>query len=189
MQKLIKILDKIDKLFASYKPGEIHPDKLVKDIFKDRAKQQNIFKEVIQLANEGLKQFPYNTELIRRRALARTMLVTQKGEYPQLIKAEKDFRTILKLDPNNQIAALDLLELMYDFSVLEDEEIAKLSAHFAQGAENVLLNLRSLEIKALAYANKIKQARAKYDHWSKLFPNSKYLKEALKIINDFSIKK
>jgi tetratricopeptide (TPR) repeat protein len=162
----------------SYQPGDLSPDRVLRDIFAERAKQRPLFEKVVQLATEGLEKYPFNAELLRRRALARSYIVTPQIEYPELELAEVDLRTILEFDPDNIHAGFDLLEAMYIFSGMENKDVAEVAEEFATRAESLLLNLRALQIKAYGYAGEHTKAKEVYQLWIKLFPESKLLKAA-----------
>jgi tetratricopeptide (TPR) repeat protein len=172
------LLNEIDVLLESYNPGELAPDRVVSEIFAERAKQRPIFEKVVQLTTSGLEKYPYNSELLRRRAYARCRIVTPDGEYPELELAEKDLRTILKLDPNNLRAGFELLEVMFTFSGMDDKEVAEVAGEFAERSERLLLKNLTLQIKALGYAGEYTKAEEVYRRWIKLFPDSDLLNSA-----------
>lgn len=178
LKKFKALLDKIDSILESYDPGELRPDRVIGEIIKERAGQRPIFDKAIQLATEGLKEYPYNPELLHRRAYARCLIVTPEGEHPELEAAEQDLRMILELDPNNLLAGYELLDAMFTYSAMEDEDVAKVSEEFASRAERILLELRALQIKALGYADKHDEADKLYKHWIQLFPKSEHLESA-----------
>jgi hypothetical protein len=53
-----------------------------------------------------------------------------------------------------------------------------LLARRLQAGDNLLLNLRALQIKAYGYAGEHTKAKEVYQLWIKLFPESKLLKAA-----------
>ncbi len=172
------LLDKIDALLESYDPGELEGDKLVREIFVERASQRPIFEEAISLATEGLESFPFNPELLRRRSYAYSRVVTEEAEFPYLDEAEEDLRAILEFNPGDLTTLLDLLSDMFTYSAMEDEEIAKLAGSLAKDAERVLLCFRALQIEAFDNAEKHLEALAVLETWSKIFPKSRELKAA-----------
>jgi tetratricopeptide (TPR) repeat protein len=172
------LLDQIDSILDSYVPVVLEPDKVLGEMFAERAKQRSIFDQAVELATEGLEKYPFNTELLRRRSFARSQIVTANGDYPELELAEADLRTILEFDPNNLVAASDLIELMFIFSGMEDSDVAEIAENFALRAEGFLLKNRSLQIKALGYADKHAQADEIYNHFIKMFPDSESLQKA-----------
>jgi tetratricopeptide (TPR) repeat protein len=178
VEKFKILLEQIDSVLESYQPVDLSPDRIIRDIFIERAKQRPIFEKAIQLATEGLEKYPFNAELLRRRALARSHIVTPDLEYSELELAEEDLRTILEFDPNNIQAGFDLLEAMYIFSGMENKDVAEVAEEFAARAESLLLNLRALQIKAYGYADEHTKAEQIYQRWAKLFPESKLLKAA-----------
>lgn len=127
------------------------------------------------MATDGLKQYPYNSQLLRRRAYARCRIVTSEGEFTELQAAEEDLRMILAIDPTNLYAAFDLLEDMFKFSGMEDSEVAEATGTLAIKAENLLLKFIALQIKSLAYAKDFTKADQIYFHWISMFPDSEYL--------------
>jgi tetratricopeptide (TPR) repeat protein len=178
IKKFKALLDKIDKVIESYDPGELRPDRIFGEMIKERTDQRPILEKAIQLATEGLKEYPYNPELLYRRAYARCLIVTPKGGHPKLEAADKDLRMILELDPNNLLAGYELLDAAFTYSAMEDEDVVKVSEEFASRAERLLLRLRALQIKALGYADKHNEADKLYKHWIQLFPSSEQLASA-----------
>lgn len=172
------LLDQIDSILDRYIPVVLEPDRIIGEMFAERAKQRSIFDQAVQLATEGLEKYPFNTELLRRRSLARSQIVTADADYSELELAEADLRTILEFDPNNLVAASDLIELMFVFSGMEDIEVAKVAENFALRAERLLLANRSLQIKALGYADEHAQANEVYNRFIKIFPDSESLQKA-----------
>src|SRR5262245_34222140 len=108
LEHFTNLLNEIDTLIQSYDPGELAPDRIIGEVFAERAKQRPILEKAVQLATDGLEKYPYNTELLRRRSCARSRIVTPECEYPELELAEKDLQTILEFDPNNLYAGLEL---------------------------------------------------------------------------------
>jgi tetratricopeptide (TPR) repeat protein len=172
------LLDEIDALLDSYIPVVLEPDRILGDMFAERAKQRGIFDRAVQLATEGLEKYPFNIELLRRRSFARIQIVTANGEYPELELGEADLRTILEFDPNNLLAASDLIEMMFTFSGMEDSDVAEVAENFSLRAEKLLIANRALQIKALGYADKHEEADEVYNYWMKLFPDSELLTKA-----------
>lgn len=180
LEQLTDLLDKIDVLLESYDPGEMLPDKLVGDLFAERAQQRPVLEQAAQLATEGLVQYPFNSELLRRRAFALAHIVTPQGEFPELAAAEDDWRTILIVDPNNLRAAFEYAELMFSHSGMEDSQVAEVVGDFATKAETVLTALGGLQIKAWGHAGEYAKAEEIYQHWHARFPDSSLLEEAIK---------
>lgn len=178
-QELETILRSIDELLDSYEPGVLDPDRMVGDVFAERASQRPTLENAIAIATEALERFPFHPELVRRRAIARTFVVTPDGEYPHLEAAEADFRLLLDLDPNNLVAAKDLLDALFTFSGLEDSEVAEIADTLASKAEGLFLELRALQVKALGYAHQHKQAEELYRAWSGRFPDAEVLQSAI----------
>jgi hypothetical protein len=76
LNDFIKLIEEIESILESYDPGELTPDKIVGEIFKERAKQRPILEKAVQLATEGLEKYPFNAVLLRMRAAARCRIVT-----------------------------------------------------------------------------------------------------------------
>jgi hypothetical protein len=172
------LLQQIDSVLDQYNPGELAPDQIVKEIFIERAKQRPLLEKAAQMTTEGLEKYPFNSELLRRRAYARCSIVTPEGIYPEIELAEKDLRLILSFDPDNLKAGLNLLEEMFTYSGMEDSEIAEIAEEFAVRSEKLLLRSRGLQIKAHGYAGDHTKAEEVYEDSIKLFPNSELLKSA-----------
>ncbi len=183
IKELKKLLKEIDTLLDSYKTVKLTDERVVKDIFNDRAEQRPILEKVINKCSDGLKKYPFNVEFLRRRAFASSLIVTNKGNYPKLNLAEKDLRDILEIEPNNLVAVLELLELLFVFSGMEDKEVAKKANALSKKAQNIFIGYLALEIKALAYSNSLTKAKKLFGTWIKIFPDSKYLKAAKKSID------
>jgi len=175
---LWKLLTTIDDVLESYDPGEPRPDSVARDIIAARARQRPLLEQAIRLATEGLADYPCHPELLRRRAWARCHVVTPDGVYPQLEEAERDLRLMLKLDPDNLPAGLDLLEAMFTHSGMADREVAEVAEELASRAERILLSLRALQIKALGYADEHEKAQQVYDRCIRIFPDAKRLQAA-----------
>lgn len=178
LHHLQSLMTEIDSLLDSYQPGVLEPDRILRDIVAERAAQRPALERVVQLATDGLAKFPFNAELLRRRALARSLIVTPEMSYPEIELAEQDLRTILEVDPNNVHAAVDLLSAMFTFSAMEDEEVAKLAEFCATKAESVLVQAVALQIKALGYAGEYAASKDLYDRWIHRFPESETLLQA-----------
>ena len=169
------LLDQIETVLESYNSGDLSPDRVIQEIINERAEQRPILEKAVQLATEGLERYPFNTELLRRRAYARCHIVTPNGEYPEIQLAEKDLQTILDLDPNNLYAALDLLENLFTFSGMEDKDVAEVARELATRTESLLLGYQALRIKALGYAGEHAKAEEVYNQWIRVFPDSESL--------------
>jgi len=173
-----RLLEEIDRLLNSYDPGALEPDRIFGDIIGERAAQRPLLESIVQLATDGLTKYPYNAELLRRRALARSLIVTPDLTYPEIESAEQDLRAILAIEPDNLHAAFELLEAMFTFSGMEDKEVADIAEACAAKAEAILVQLVSLQIKALAYADEHSAAETIFDRWIHRFPESDALRAA-----------
>jgi tetratricopeptide (TPR) repeat protein len=177
-QEFISLLEQIDLQLDQYSPGVLGPDRVVREIFEERAQQRPLLEKVVQMITEALERYPFNSELLRRRAYARSRIVTSDGEYPELELAENDLRTILKFDPNNLRAGAALLEDMFTYSGMEDADVAEIAEEFASRAEKLLLRFRALQIRACGYAGDHAKADAIYKKSLNIFPDSASLKSA-----------
>jgi len=72
----------------------------------------------------------------------------------------------------------ELLELIFTFSGMEDNEVAEKAKVLSIKAQNIFIGFIALQIKALAYGNNISKAQKLYSKWIKIFPNSKDLKSS-----------
>ncbi|MGH9755085.1 MAG: hypothetical protein ACREA2_20090 [Blastocatellia bacterium] len=178
LKDLIKLIEEIESILDSYDPGELAPDKIIGEIFKERAKQRPIMEKAVQLATEGLEKYPFNAVLLRMRAFARCRIVTPEGEFPQLELAEQDLQTILDVDPDNLKTGFELLDMLFTFSGMKDKDVAEVAQKFASMAEELLLHNLALQIKALGYAREHNNAEEVYNQWIKRFPDSDVLKDA-----------
>ena len=160
------LIEQLDDLLERYEPS---------DEEEERIRQRPLLEEVIELATRGLERFPFNSELLRRRAYARCRVVDDEGEHVDLEHAEGDLHTILHFDPENLYASYDLLEDMFVFSVKDEEEVAEIAEEFASRAEKLLLDFVVLRARAVAYAGKMDEARALLEKWISLFPDSEAL--------------
>lgn len=172
------LLEQIDSVLDTYTPGDLSPERVIQDIINERAEQRPILEKAIQLATQGLKRYPFNTELLRRRAYARCRIVTPDGEYPEIQLAEKDLQTVLDLDPNNLYAGLDLLENLFTFSGMEDKDVAEVAWELATRAETLLVGCHALQIRAAGHAGEHAKAQEVYDRWIRVFPDSESLQSA-----------
>lgn len=175
---LRELLDEIDDILEDYSPGELRPERIVKDIIAERAAQRPVLERAVELATGGLDHYPLNPELLRRRAWARCRIVTPDGLYPELEAAERDLRLILELDPDNLAVAFDLLDEMFTFSGMADADVAEVSGELAERAAKLLVRLRALQIRALGYAGRHDEAAKLYDESIGMFPLSEDLKSA-----------
>lgn len=180
--KFKRLLDKIDLLLEQYESGELHPEKRLNEILLERSNQRPLLEKTIKMITEGLKKYPFNTELLRRRAFAKFRIVTPNGEFPFLAEAEEDLRIILKISPNDLYSGFDLINEMSTFSFMEDIEIAEMAEEFANLAKNLMISSLALQIKSLIYADKNNIANEVYNKWIKIFPDSDLLKEAKDIM-------
>lgn len=186
MKTLKLILDQVDEILDSYDPGELDPKKIVREIFEHRAQQAPMLRKAVSMCDSGLEKYPYNPELMRRRALLKTLIVTPDAEHPELEEAAKDLRTLLELDPNNLYAGLELLKAMFTFSGMEDSDVADVAEELADRAKSLMLVSRSLQIEALAYANRKDESDSIYDKLIQLFPDSEELKYAKDSADSFA---
>jgi tetratricopeptide (TPR) repeat protein len=173
-------LKEIDEVIERYDPGEPKPEQVVGEIIDCRAKQRPILTKAIELATQGLEIFEFHPALLRRRAFVRSFMMNEEREYPELKGAEDDLQAILEYDSDHIGAGQDLLEIMFTYNEMEDSKVAEVAAEFAQRAQKILLALRALQIKALAYADKHQEAQTLYEQWSRLFPDSEVLRNAKK---------
>lgn len=178
LDRFVSLLAEIDSLLDSYHPGSIEPDRILGDIFAERSLQRPMLEKVVELATEGLEKFPFNAELLRRRAFARSRIVTPDMSYTELELAEQDLRSVLKVEPNNLHAAFDLLDVLFTFSGMEDDEVAELAGSCATKAESILLHIVALQIKALGHAGDHVASQTVYDLWNQRFPESEALQTA-----------
>ena len=179
LKELQHILESIDTLLDSYEPGELDPDRLVREVFAQRASQRPTLEKVVVIATEALEKYTFNSELVRRRAFAKTLIVTPDGEYPFLESADADYRLLLDLNPSDFFTTAELLEVIFTFSRLEDSEVAQIADDAASKAEKMLLNLRGLQIKALGYADQHSEAEQLYRAWSTRYPDAEVLESAI----------
>jgi len=178
LKDFIKLTEEIESILDSYDPGELAPDKIIGEIFKERAKQRPILEKAVQLATAGLERYPFNAVLLRMRAVARCRIVTPEGEFPELELAEQDLRTILEFDPDNLKTGFELLDMLFTFSGMENKDVAEVAQKFATMAEELLLHNLALQIRALGYGHEHSSAEEVYNQWIKLFPDSDVLKSA-----------
>ncbi len=174
------LLEQIDALLERYDPGELEPDRIVRELFEERAQQRPLLEEAVSLATEGLNRFPFNSELLRRRAWARAHIVTPNGSYPEIALAVEDLRAILAFDPNNLGGTAALLEDMFTFSGMENSEVAGMAGYLAARAGDVLECCLALQIRSHAYADEHAQAKEVYNKAIIHFPDSEQIQEAKK---------
>lgn len=172
------LLEAVDSILEQYDPGEAAPDRPLINIVEKRASQQPLLQSAIELASDGLERYPFNAELLWRRALAKSLMMTSTGEAPELAGCEADLRTILAIDPNHLKAGLELLEAMFTSSSLEDDEVAQIAGTLAARAEELLIQARALQIRALGYADQPSQAEELFHKWSAVFPDAESLRRA-----------
>jgi hypothetical protein len=179
--ELCALLAEIDGLLDRYDPGETSPDRIVGEVIAERAAQAPLLLQAIELASQGLQKFPCHPELLRRRALARSCVVTLQWEYPELQLGADDLQAILASSPNDIRTAYDLLELQFTFSGMSDADLAEVSAGLVERAACLLLDVVALQIKALAYAGQLGEAEQIFGRWSQRFPDSERLRRAKEV--------
>lgn len=178
-EELKRVLQSIDALLDTYAPAELDLDRLVGDTIVERSSQRPALERVVAMATEALEKYPFSPELLCRRALAKIYIVTPDGEYPLVKSAEQDYRLLLDLNPNNLVVAAELLETLFTFSGLKDSEVVQIAADLASRAEQLLLQLRALQIKALGYSGQHDEAEKLYQASSALYPESEVLEVAI----------
>lgn len=87
----------------------------------------------------------------------------------------------MTFEPRNISAALDLLNELFTFSGLEDEEVTKLSRQIAEKSESLMLQARSLQIRSLLSAERHSEAPKIAEDILAHYPNSEEIYEALKL--------
>ena len=171
IKTLKDILSKIDKKLDSYDQGALEPDEMVQKVFEHRAQQSPVLYSAIADCNTALEKYLFNSELLRRRAFLRTLIVTPDGEYPELEQAKEDLDLLIDLDPNNLYAFLDLLEAMFTFSGIEDSDVANMAEELAESSKNLMLHFKALQIKALAYADRNSESDSVFNDIIRLYPD------------------
>ncbi len=179
LQEFKEKVQEIDDLLASYQPPRLDPDRIAGDILKERASQRPIFERAMRCATEALKAFPLHPAFLFRRALAKRMVVADDFAFPHAESAENDLRAALEVDPDNLKAGLELADLLFTFSAMDDAATAETAVELSEVAQGFLRNLHSLQIQALGYAGKLDKAESVYAKWSVVFPESDALREAI----------
>lgn len=136
--------------------------------------------EVVAKATEGLARFPRNGELLRRRAYATCRLSADQNL--RLLEAQEDLQEALQYEPTNLRLALDLMGELFAFDGLEDDEVARVAGALADQAEQLMLEARALQIRALLFAERTGEAADLTETWQGRYPDSDELKEA---VNEF----
>ncbi len=178
------LLAELDGLLDQYDPGALEPDRVVREIMQERARQRPLFERAVEHATAGLERFPNNGELLRRRGFALCRIVTPDGVYPRLEEAKRDLRAILRFEPNNIRAGFDLLHMLFTFSGLDDAEVATIAEQLAAQAQDLMLSARTLQIRALLYARKKDEAERLAATWTRLFPDDRDLAAAIGEFSD-----
>ncbi|MEM1247999.1 MAG: hypothetical protein AAGA81_22575 [Acidobacteriota bacterium] len=137
----------------------------------------HLLAQVDRKATQGLERFPRNGELLRRRAYATCRL--SPNESVRLLEAQEDLQEALQYEPTNLRLALDLMGELFAFDGLEDEEVAKVAAALAEQAEQLMLEARALQIRALLFAQRTGEAADLTETWQGRYPDSDELKEAV----------
>jgi hypothetical protein len=175
--KLRSVLARIDRLLDSYRPPVITPKRLVGDILRERAAQAGIFKRAEAVATKALEEFPLQPQLLLRRARAKRGII-EGHSFPQAKSAEDDLRLVLKVDPDNYEVALELIDLLFTHSGIEGSDAADVAGAMVEKAARSLRNFVSLQIRALAYAERHEEMERLYRKWSRVFPESGALRDA-----------
>ena len=113
-----------------------------------------------------------NTTIFEKLRSGVIIYVTSEGTYPFLDEAEREFRQLLRLSPGNLSAACQLLDILFTFSGLSDAEVADVADNLASKAEQLLLDLRALQIRALVYGDQHVRAQQVCQEWSARFPKA-----------------
>lgn len=142
--------------------------------------ESRLLAEVVSKSSEGLGRFPRNGELLRRRAYATCRLSSHEGL--RLLEAQEDLQEALQYEPTNLRLALDLMGELFAFDGLEDDEVAKVAGALAEQAEQLMLEARALQIRALLFAERTGEAADLTETWQSRYPDSDELKEA---VNEF----
>jgi hypothetical protein len=179
-ERFTALLRQIDEVLDRYDDGGAEPgsDRTLGEVFRYRAAQRHVLERAVGLATAALSEFPHNGELLRRRGLARCRIVTETGEHPALAEGEADLRTMLRFEPNTLAGGIDLLGELFAFSGLEDLEVAGIAEQLAERAQALMLQARTLQVRALAYAGRPQQAREVAETWMRLFPDTHELEDA-----------
>ncbi len=140
--------------------------------------------EVVEKATEGLERFPRNGELLRRRAYALCRLAPPGTGDARVADAQEDLQCALQFEPTNLRLALDLLGELFAFDGLQDDEVADVAEALAEQSEQLMLEARALQVRALLYAERAGEARSLAARWSRLFPGNDELGS---VIRDFDL--
>lgn len=165
VDQLRSLLRRIDDDLEAIRPPKAVSDETLGEHMARRADNAPALKAVAEAATEGLSQFPLNPALLRRRAEAYLRIV-EDTDFPYLGEAENDLRAILAVAPDDISAALQLLNSMFVYSGLEDDEVAKVAGELAEKTESKLSELVALQIEAYGYADLHDKADETFAIWS-----------------------
>lgn len=165
-------IERIDRLLAKYDPATDDPNRTIAEVFRLRALQRPRLDEIIRLATRGLRRFPRNAPLLRRRAAARERVATTDGKFPLAKAAASDLQRVLDDDPDNVAAGVELLDHLFRFSRMPDSDVAACAERLVDRAQKTLASAVALQIRALGYANRRHLARRAYASWKARLPGA-----------------
>jgi tetratricopeptide (TPR) repeat protein len=184
LRDLKALLVDLDERLAAVIEPEMDRDETARSHFTRRAEGLPALEAIAADASAALEAFPCAAPLLRRRAEAYLRMVTAHGEFPKLEEAEADLRAALSIDPDHIGAATQLLNAMFVYSGLDDQDVARVAGELASKAEGWLEELVCLQIAASAYADDCTGARALYDQWVRVFGDTEGLERAKQDIAD-----
>lgn len=140
------------------------------------AHHQGLLRQATDEITEGLALFPFNPQLLRRRAWARAHIRTAVGEHPEMHLAVEDLQLLLEFDPNDLSSALELLQDMHQAGGMPVAAIAQVASEVSSRMEDLLIRTRILQMRALLAAGDGLGARQLYDATVRQFSDSSKLR-------------
>lgn len=171
------LLAQIDAILDQCRPEESALGESVTPTSRESARHQVLLRQATQEITEGLASFPFNAQLLRRRAWARTQMVTPDGAYPELHLAVEDLQLLLEFDPNDLTATMELLQEMHRAGGMPNLAVVQVASELASRTEDLLIRTRILQMRALLAEGDRAAAQQVFDVVASQFSDSSKLRK------------
>ena len=176
------LLAQVDAILDQCRPGEAVVGHGATEGPGPSARHQDLLRQAVGEITEGLAAFPFNPQLLRRRAWARAHIVTPGGDHPEVHLAVEDLQLLLELDPSDVTTALELLQEMRRSGGMPDSAVVRVASELASCTEDLLIRTRILQMRALLADGDCAGARQLYDATSRSFSDSSKLRAFASVV-------
>ena len=170
------LLAQVDAMLDQCRPEEPAPGRNATQASGPCVRHQGLLRQAADEITEGLATFPFNPQLLRRRAWARAQIVTSDGVRPEVHLAVEDLQLLLELDPNDFTTAVELLQEMHRAGGMPNSAVLQVASELASRTEDLLIRTRILQMRALLAEGDSASAQQLYDVTFRTFSDSSKLR-------------